>query len=62
MTYYINRLVLPFASLTSIIGFILFTVIIIQLMSGFFLAWYFVPEPGLVVDYREEMFDDVRFG
>ena len=62
MTYYLNRLILPFASLTSIIGFILFTVIIIQLMSGFFLAWYFVPEPGLVVDYREEMFDDVRFG
>ena len=57
-----NRLILPFASVTSIIGFILFTVILIQLLSGFFLAWYFVPEPGLVIDYREEMFDDVRFG
>jgi len=62
MTYYLNRLLLPFASLTSILGFMLFLLIVVQLASGLFLSWYFVPEPGLVIEYREEMFDDVRFG
>jgi quinol-cytochrome oxidoreductase complex cytochrome b subunit len=33
-----------------------------QLLSGFFLGWYFMPEPGLVVELREEMFNDTRFG
>jgi len=36
--------------------------IIFQLFSGFFLAWYYIPEPGLVVELREEMFNDTRFG
>jgi quinol-cytochrome oxidoreductase complex cytochrome b subunit len=31
-------------------------------MSGFFLAWYYIPEPGLVIELREEMFNDTRFG
>ena len=33
-----------------------------QLLSGFFLGWYYVPEPGLVIEMREEMFNDTRFG
>jgi len=33
-----------------------------QLLSGFFLACYYMPEPGLVVELREEMFNDTRFG
>lgn len=36
--------------------------ILMQLLSGFFLGWYYVPEPGLVVELREEMFNDTRFG
>ena len=28
----------------------------------FFLAWYYIPEPGLVIELREEMFNDTRFG
>jgi quinol-cytochrome oxidoreductase complex cytochrome b subunit len=36
--------------------------IIMQILSGFFLGWYFIPEPGLVVELREEMFNDTRFG
>jgi quinol-cytochrome oxidoreductase complex cytochrome b subunit len=36
--------------------------ILLQLLSGFFLAWYYIPEPGLVIELREEMFDDTRFG
>jgi quinol-cytochrome oxidoreductase complex cytochrome b subunit len=36
--------------------------IVMQLMSGFFLGWYYIPEPGLVVELREEMFNDTRFG
>jgi quinol-cytochrome oxidoreductase complex cytochrome b subunit len=35
--------------------------IVMQLLSGFFLGWYYVAEPGLVVEFREEMFDDTRF-
>jgi quinol-cytochrome oxidoreductase complex cytochrome b subunit len=31
-------------------------------MSGFFLGWYYIPEPGLVIELREEMFNDTRFG
>jgi len=36
--------------------------IVMQLLSGFFLGWYYIPEPGLVVELREEMFNDTRFG
>jgi quinol-cytochrome oxidoreductase complex cytochrome b subunit len=36
--------------------------IIVQILSGFFLGWYFIPEPGLVVELREEMFNDTRYG
>lgn len=35
---------------------------VMQVLSGFFLGWYYVPEPGLVVELREEMFNDTRFG
>jgi ubiquinol-cytochrome c reductase cytochrome b subunit len=62
INFYINRLVLPFSSVTSIIGFMLMITIIMQILSGFFLGWYFMPEPGLVVELREEMFNDTRFG
>jgi quinol-cytochrome oxidoreductase complex cytochrome b subunit len=40
----------------------LFIAIILQLLSGFYLGWYYIPEPGLVVELREEMFNDTRFG
>ena len=33
-----------------------------QLLSGFFLGWYYQPEPGLVIEMREEMFNDTRLG
>ena len=33
---FVNRLVLPFSSVTSIIGFMLFLCILMQLTSGFF--------------------------
>lgn len=36
--------------------------IVSQLLSGFYLGWYYIPEPGLVVELREEMFNDTRFG
>jgi len=62
VNYYINRLLLPFSSVTSIIGFMLLVTISGQLLSGFFLGWYYVPEPGLVIELREEMFNDTRFG
>ena len=62
LNHFINRLVLPFSSVTSIIGFMLFICIVLQLLSGFFLGWYFMPEPGLVIELREEMFNDTRFG
>ena len=60
--FFINRLLLPFASATSIIGIMLLLSILFQLLSGFFLGWYYIPEPGLVVELREEMFNDTRFG
>jgi hypothetical protein len=62
INFYVNRLVLPFSSVTSIIGFMLMLTIIMQILSGFFLGWYFMAEPGLVVELREEMFNDTRFG
>jgi len=36
--------------------------IVMQILSGFFLGWYYIPEPGLVIELREEMFNDTRFG
>ena len=48
--------------MTSIFGFVLLIAILMQLLSGFFLAWYYVPEPGLVIELREEMFEETRFG
>jgi len=62
MNFFVNRQVLPFSSVTSVIGFMLLICIVMQLLSGFFLGWYFIPEPGLVVELREEMFCDTRFG
>jgi quinol-cytochrome oxidoreductase complex cytochrome b subunit len=62
LNHFINRLLLPFSSVSSIIGFILFICIASQLLSGFFLGWYYIPEPGLVIEMREEMFNDTRFG
>jgi len=62
LNFFVNKLLLPFSSVTSIIGFMLLIAILLQLLSGFFLAWYFVPEPGFIVDLREEMFNDTRFG
>ena len=62
LAFYVNRLVLPFSSTTSIFGFCLLVTILMQLLSGFFLGWYYIPEPGLVVEMREEMFEETRFG
>lgn len=62
LNFYVNRLLLPFSSVTSIFGFVLLLAILLQLLSGFFLAWYYIPEPGLVIELREEMFEDTRFG
>jgi ubiquinol-cytochrome c reductase cytochrome b subunit len=42
-------------------GIALFLTLILQLASGLFLASYYVPEPGLVIEFREEMFSDVWF-
>ena len=39
MNTYVNRLLLPFSSTTSIIGFMLLLTIGLQLISGFFLGW-----------------------
>jgi len=36
--------------------------IISQLLSGFYLGWYYMPEPGLVIELREEMFNETRYG
>jgi hypothetical protein len=38
LTFYVNRLVLPFSSLTSVFGFLLLIAIVLQLLSGFFLG------------------------
>ena len=62
LNVFLNRLLLPFTSVTSIMGLMLLLTIVMQLLSGFFLAWYYIPEPGLVIELREEMFNDTRFG
>lgn len=59
---FVNRLLLPFSSVTSIIGFMLLLSILLQVLSGFYLGWYFLPEPGLVIELREEMFNETQFG
>jgi len=62
LNFFVNRLLLPFSSVTSIIGFMLTICIGLQVLSGFYLGWYYIPEPGLVIELREEMFNDTRFG
>jgi len=62
LAFYVNRLILPFSSATSVFGFCLLLTILMQLLSGFFLGWYYIPEPGLVIELREEMFEETRFG
>ena len=62
LNHYVNRLLLPFSSVSSVIGFMLLISILLQILSGFFLGWYYIPEPGLVIEMREEMFNDTRFG
>ncbi len=36
--------------------------IVMQVLSGFYLGWYYIPEPGLVIELREEMFNETHFG
>jgi len=43
-------------------GLMILLSILMQVLTGFFLAWYYIPEPGLVIELREEMFNDTRFG
>ena len=62
LLYFISKLTLPFSSVTSILGFMLLLGILLQVLSGFYLGWYFIPEPGLVIELREEMFNDTRYG
>lgn len=62
LNLFVNRLLLPFSSVSSIIGFMLLLSIVMQILSGFYLGWYFIPEPGLVIELREEMFNETRFG
>jgi hypothetical protein len=38
LNFFVNRLVLPFSSVTSVIGFMLLIAIVMQLLSGFFLG------------------------
>lgn len=59
---FVNTLLLPYQSMFSVLGFSLFIAIVLQLMSGFFLGWYYIPEPGLVEEVRNEMFEDTRYG
>ncbi len=59
---FVNTLILPYQSMFSILGFGLFISIILQILSGFFLGWYYVPEPSLVEEVRSEMFEDTRYG
>ena len=62
LNFFVNRLLLPFSSVTSILGFMLLITMVMQVLSGFFLGWYYIPEPGLVIELREEMFNDTRYG
>lgn len=62
LVFFLNRLLIPFSSATSVFGFLLLLAIMLQLLSGFFLGWYYIPEPGLVVEMREEMFEETRYG
>ena len=62
IAWFINTLVVPVVTSTSIFGFSILLTIILQLLSGFFLAWYYIPEPGLVVELREEMFEETKYG
>jgi len=59
---FVNKLILPFSSVTSVLGFMLLIAIVSQILSGFYLGWYYMPEPGLVIELREEMFNETRFG
>ena len=59
---FITKLLLPYPSFSSITGFVLFTAILVQIFSGFYLACYYLPEPGLVVELREEMFAETKYG
>jgi quinol-cytochrome oxidoreductase complex cytochrome b subunit len=58
----VNTLVLPVPAPTSTFGFAIIALIAMQLLSGFFLAWYYIPEPGLVIELREEMFEETKYG
>ena len=62
LIFHVAYLIIPYSTISSILGFALALAIGLQIFSGFFLSLYYLPEPGLVVELREEMFNDVRFG
>ena len=60
--FFINKTTLPLSRTASFIGFATLLIIFLQLITGFYLGWYYIPEPGLIVELREEVFVDTRFG
>jgi len=39
----------------------LFLTTIRQPLLRFFLGWYYIPKPGLLIELKKEMFNDTRF-
>ena len=58
LNFYINCLLLPFSSITSIFGFVLLLAIMMQSYYLVFFSMILYSEPGLVIELREEMFEE----
>ena len=52
-------IVVPHFRATSVFGFSLLVNMIAQMWSGILLSLYFVPDPSLVMTFREEYMNEV---
>jgi len=59
MLRYMFYIIVPTFRLTSVFGFSLLICMIIQIGSGILLSLYYVPDPSLVMTFREEYINEV---
>jgi ABC-type uncharacterized transport system permease subunit len=58
---YTLTIFVPYFKFSSVFGLSVLIVIIFQMISGFFLALTYIPDPTFVIIFREEAFNEVWF-
>ena len=58
---YAIYLQVPYFKFSSVFGLSLMISMVVQLLSGFLLSLYYIPDPAFVILYREDYLNEVFF-